>query len=219
MSRLSLFAVLLLLIVAFRADAAEPVAAEAAPAATATTDDAPAAAPPPAAVTVPIAAAVPPVAPATNASEYKLGTGDKLRIIVFGEMDLSGEYTVDSIGFIRLPLVGEVRAVGSTVAEIERQIVSVLREGYLRDPRVSVEVLTFRPFYIIGEVMMPGQYAYTTDMSVLNAVAVAGGYTYRANQSRVFIRRNGDTEEQAAPADQTTKIGPGDIIRVSERFF
>jgi polysaccharide export outer membrane protein len=205
MGRFLFLAAFMLLMVSFRADAAEPIAAAAAPpAATANSVN-------PAAGQAPAIAA--------NPGEYKLGTGDKLRIIVFGEMDLSGEYTVDSIGFIRLPLVGEVTAAGNTVAEIERQIVSVLREGYLRDPRVSVEVLTFRPFYIIGEVMMPGQYPYTSDMSVLNAVAMAGGYTYRANQSRVFIRRNGDTAEQAAPADQTTKIGPGDIIRVSERFF
>ena len=164
-----------------------------------------------------VAAAAP--AASSGTIDYQLGTGDKLRIIVFGEMDLSGEYVVDGGGFIRLPLVGEVKAAGSSLAEFERQIVAVLREGYLLDPRVSVEVMNFRPFYIIGEVMMPGQYPYASEMSVLNAVAMAGGYTYRANQSRVFIRRNGDTEEQAAPADQTTKIGPGDIIRVSERFF
>jgi polysaccharide export outer membrane protein len=98
-------------------------------------------------------------------------------------------------------------------------MVSVLQEGYLKDPRVSVEVMNFRPFYILGEVNMPGEYPFVSEMSVLNAVAKAGGYTYRANTSNVYIRRNGATKEEAAPADHTTKLAPGDIVRIRERFF
>jgi polysaccharide export outer membrane protein len=151
--------------------------------------------------------------------DYRLGTGDKLRIIVFGEDDLGGEYVVDAGGYIRLPLVGQLKASGLSPGEFERQMITVLQEGYLKDPRVSIEVLNFRPFYILGEVNKPGEYPYSSEMSVLNAVAKAGGYTYRANTSNVLIRRAGATREEAAPADHTTKIAPGDIIRIRERFF
>jgi polysaccharide export outer membrane protein len=155
----------------------------------------------------------------TTGSIYRLGTGDKLRIIVFGEDNLGGEYVVDAGGYIRLPLVGQVKAAGLTLSEFEQQMITMLKDGYLVDPRVSAEVTNYRPFYIMGEVNKPGEYPYVSEMSVLNAVALAGGYTYRANQSSVFIRRNGETAEQAVPADQNSKINPGDIIRVRERFF
>lgn len=89
----------------------------------------------------------------------------------------------------------------------------------MRDARVNVDVTNYHPFYIIGEVNSPGQYAYVNGMNILNAVALADGYTYRANESRVYIRRNGDTEEVEEPADQTTKVSPGDFIRIPERFF
>jgi protein involved in polysaccharide export with SLBB domain len=162
----------------------------------------------------------PAAAPVPSAvAGYRLGTGDKIRIIVFGENNLGGEYVVDGSGFIRLPLVGQLKAVGLTVGEFEQQMVTMLKDGYLIDPRVSVEVTNYRPFYIMGEVNKPGEYPYVTDMSVLNAVALAGGYTYRANQSSVYIRRNGEATEQSVPADQNSKINPGDIIRVRERFF
>ena len=150
---------------------------------------------------------------------YRLGTGDKVRIIVFGEDNLGGEYVVDGGGFIRLPLLGQLKAAGLSLSEFEQQMVTLLKDGYLVDPRVSVEVTNYRPFYIMGEVNKPGEYPYVSDMSVLNAIALAGGYTYRANQSSVYIRRNGETTEQAVPADQNSKINPGDIIRVRERFF
>jgi protein involved in polysaccharide export with SLBB domain len=164
-------------------------------------------------------AAPPPPAAAAANPVYKLGTGDKVRIIVFGETNLGGEYVVDGSGFIRLPLVGQLKAIGLTVGEFEQEMITLLKDGYLIDPRVSVEVTNYRPFYIMGEVNKPGEYPYVSDMSVLNAVALAGGYTYRANQSSVYIRRNGDATEQSMPADQNSKINPGDIIRVRERFF
>jgi polysaccharide export outer membrane protein len=152
-------------------------------------------------------------------SAYKLDAGDKLRVIVFGEMDLGGEYEVDGSGFVRLPLIGQLRAGGLAVNEFEDSMKAALEKGYLRDARVSVEVINYRPFYILGQVNRPGEYPYVNGMSVLNAVALAGGYTYRANESNVYIRRRGASEESLAPADQMTRVQPGDIITVRERFF
>ncbi len=150
---------------------------------------------------------------------YRLGTGDKIRLTVFGEPELSGEFEVDGSGYLRLNLIGQVKGAGLTVGEFERSVKALLEDGYLKDARVSVDVINYRPFYIIGEVNRPGEYPYSNDMTILNAVAKAGGFTYRANESNVFIRRNGDTKEIPAPADQTTKINPGDVIRIPERFF
>jgi polysaccharide export outer membrane protein len=163
--------------------------------------------------------AAPAPAQAVGDDTYKLGTGDKLRVMVFGEMDLGGEYVVDGAGFISLPLIGQLHAAGDTIHQFEAEVTAKLKDGYLKDPRVSVEVINYRPFYIIGEIMKPGEYAYVNGMSVLNAVALAGGYTFRANERQVYIRRSGAGAEQAVMADQTTKIYPGDIIRVAERFF
>ena len=152
-------------------------------------------------------------------SAYKLDTGDKLRVIVFGEMDLGGEYEVDGSGFVRLPLVGQIRAAGLAVNEFEDGMKAALEKGYLKDPRVSVEVINYRPFYILGQVNKPGEYPYVNGMTVLSAVALAGGYTYRANETNVYIRRRGAEEQNVAPADQVTRVQPGDIITVRERFF
>ena len=165
-----------------------------------------------------------PLAPnraSTAASEapYRLDAGDKLRVTVFGEMDLSGEYEVDGSGLIRLPLVGEVQAGGLGLHEFEDRVKSALERGYLKNAKVSAEVINYRPFYIYGQVNKPGQYAFINGMSVLNAVALAGGYTYRANESDVYVRRKGVGKEEAVPADETTKVYPGDVIRVRERFF
>lgn len=153
-------------------------------------------------------------------ASYKLGSGDKLRLTVYGENDLGGEYQVDGAGQVQLPLLGPVPAAGMTVHDFETAVGGkFVSEGYLKDPRVSVEVENYRPFYIIGEVKSPGQYPYVNGMNALNAVALAGGYTYRADDKDVYIRRDGSTKEQEAPADQSTKINPGDIIRVDERIF
>ena len=152
-------------------------------------------------------------------SVYKLDAGDKLRVIVFGEMDLGGEYEVDGSGYVRLPLIGQLRAGGLAVNEFENSMKAALEEGYLKNARVSVEVINYRPFYILGQVNKPGEYPYVNGMSVLNAVALAGGYTYRANQSDVYIRGRGAEEERLAPANQMTRVQPGDIITVRERFF
>ncbi len=150
---------------------------------------------------------------------YRLGTGDKLKITVYGEEDLSGEFLVDGSGQVQLPLVGQVKAATLTIHEFVAEVTTALKDGYLKDPKVSVEVLNYRPFYIIGEVNKPGEYPYENGLSVLGAVALAGGYTYRANDNDVYVRRAGKGKEESMPADSTTRVYPGDIIRVAERIF
>src|SRR3989338_4704511 len=150
--------------------------------------------------------------------DYELGSGDRLRVIVFGEPDLSGEFDVGGSGVVALPLIGQVRAKGLTLSAFEDAVETKLRDGYLTSPRVSVEVMNYRHFYIYGEVSSPGQYPYTSSMTVLNAVAVAGGYTYRANQDKVYITR-GEGDEVEYPASQAVRVLPGDVLRVPERFF
>ena len=156
--------------------------------------------------------------PADATLDYRLGAGDKLRLIVFGEADLSGEFDVTGGGRVSLPLIGQIDAEGLTLSQFEAAVIAKLQDGYLNNPRVSAEVLNYRPFYIYGEVESPGQYPYTSSMTILNAVAVAGGYTYRANQDRVFITR-GEGAEVAYPASQAVKVLPGDVVRIPERFF
>lgn len=157
----------------------------------------------------------------TDARElvYKLGTGDRVRVIVFNEEDLSGEFEVDSTGSLALPLIGNISARGLTLREFETEVAAALRDGYLRDPRVNVEVLNFRPFYIIGEVENGGEYDFVPEMTVLNAVALAGGYTYRADDRRVFVTKAGTNTEVEHRMETGIKVLPGDIIRVPERFF
>ncbi len=151
----------------------------------------------------------------TDEANYRLGPGDKLRIQVLGAEDLTGEYSVSDNGTISSPLIGEVKAAGLTRAQLEKSMATKLAQGYIKDPKVSVTVVTYRPFYIIGEVAKPGEYPYASGMSVLSAVALAGGYTYRANQNYVVVTRNGEEHK----AFGSTPIRPDDIIRVPERFF
>lgn len=147
---------------------------------------------------------------------YDLGPGDRLRVSVFRHENLSGEFALDATGTVALPLVGEISAGGLTARELESRIEERLEEErYLVEPRVSIEVLTYRPFYIMGEVAEPGEYEYVSGMNAVNAVAMAGGYTYRADRSDVTIAR-GDCFIDATP---TTTVLPGEIIRVPERFF
>jgi protein involved in polysaccharide export with SLBB domain len=155
--------------------------------------------------------------PALNAESYHLDAGDKVRITVFNEENLSGEFEIDGRGSLAYPLVGTIEAQGMTPRQLEQKLVTRLGQDYLRDPSVSVEVLTYRPFYILGEVRTPGSYPYVNDMSVLNAVALAGGYTYRARTGSAVIKRAGSTEEQTV--DATTSVFPGDVITIRERYF
>ncbi len=150
---------------------------------------------------------------------YRLDTGDRVKITVFGHQDLSGEFEVNGAGRISLPLVKDVQASGSTVEELEEAITNKLKPDYLTNPRVSVEVLNYRPFYILGEVKNPGSYAYVNGMTVVTAVALAGGFTYRAKENAVLITRANDPEKKKARASQDTKVLPGDVVEVPERFF
>ena len=160
----------------------------------------------------------PPPAAAQDGA-YLLGSSDKVRVTVYGEPSLSGEFFVTGSGVVSLPLIGEVKAAGLTLSQFQQAVQTSLSDGYLKDPRVSAEVLTFRPFYILGEVSKPGTYPYTSGLTVMNAVATAGGYTYRADKKQVFVKRNGATEEQKLTLDPTVTVAPGDTIRIGERFF
>ena len=158
-------------------------------------------------------------APAPDLTDYRLGSGDKIRVIVYGEESLSGEFLVSGNGKISLPLIGEVQAAGLTVNAFQAEVQDAFRGGYLKEPRVSAEVLNYRPFYIMGEVTKPGEYPYTNGLTVFNAVATAGGFTYRANKGRVYIKRSTEGEEHSYPLSSTTAVAPGDTIRIGERFF
>ncbi len=152
-------------------------------------------------------------------SVYRLDTGDRLRVIVFGEEDLSGEFQIDGEGDVALPLIGQVGAGGLTVQEFQEAIAIQLRDGYLNDPKVSVEVLNFRPYYILGEVEEGGEFPFQTGMTVLNAVAIAGGFTYRANKDRVAIVHKGSKVPVSYVLNSELRVLPGDIITIEERIF
>jgi protein involved in polysaccharide export with SLBB domain len=157
--------------------------------------------------------------PVPAAAEYRLGAADKVRVNVFGEEALSGEFIVGGGGKVSLPLIGEVQASGLTVAQFQDEVAGALRQGYINEPRVSAEVLNYRPFYILGEVNKPGEYPYTNRLTVLNAVATAEGFTYRANTRQVHIKRADAAGERAYPLTTATEVAPGDTIRIGERFF
>lgn len=150
---------------------------------------------------------------------YILGTGDSLRVTVFGQEDLSGEFEIDGTGEIAMPLIGEVEALGKSTTEVAEIITTRLADGYLIEPRVSVDVTNYRPYYILGEVRTPGEYPYNSGLTVRNAVASAGGFTYRANEKIVFIKPFEGTEELAIRLDSRVQVQPGDTIRIGERLF
>ncbi|MDF8334976.1 polysaccharide biosynthesis/export family protein [Novosphingobium cyanobacteriorum] len=168
---------------------------------------------------VPEAASSPPAPLAVADDAYRLGTGDKVRIIVYNEENLSGEFLVSDDGSLSLPLIGAVPVKGRTPADVAVDVRNRYADGYLRDPRVSLDVLTYRPFFILGEVSKPGTYPYSNNLTVMEAVATAEGYTYRANKRKVLIKRAGETEERVYPLTPDLKINPGDTVRVLERYF
>jgi polysaccharide export outer membrane protein len=159
------------------------------------------------------------VSPASAAGTYVLGPTDRVRLKVYGEPDIAGEYEVDSNGYVSVPLAGHIRAAGLTTSQLERSITSALAKGIVRDPRVNVEIALYRPYYILGEVKRGGEYPYRLGLTVMDAVASAGGFTYRANESKVYLRRSGGGVEESYALDAPILIFPGDSIRIPERYF
>lgn len=152
-------------------------------------------------------------------TSYALGSSDRLRVTVFGHPTLSGEFEVDGRGSISMPLIGQIQALGLSTVELENALATSLSDGYVLNPRVSVEVINYRPFYILGEVGRPGEYPYTSGLTVQNAVAAAGGFSYRANKRAVFIKSIDSNEEIAYDLTPSTVVKPGDTIRIGERIF
>ncbi len=150
---------------------------------------------------------------------YTLGAGDRVRVIVFGQDALSNSYAVDGSGRISMPLIGPVVVYGRSTVAVEREIAERLRAGYVRDPRVSVEVEAYRPFFVLGEVTSAGQFPYVEGMTARTAVAIAGGFTPRGYQGGVDLTRviNGQVVTGRVPLD--TVVRPGDTIMVRERIF
>ena len=157
-------------------------------------------------------------APGT-ATELRLSGGDKVRVTVYGEDKISGEYQIDSAGLLSIPLAGSIQGAGLTKVELEQALTQKLKSEYLRNPKVTVEVISYRPFYVLGEVQKPGEYQFRSGLNVLSAIAIAGGATYRANNSTVMIQRFGSNELKEFPQSPTVLVLPGDVVRVPERFF
>ncbi|MCA0248021.1 MAG: polysaccharide export protein [Proteobacteria bacterium] len=152
--------------------------------------------------------------------DYRLGPNDRTRITVFGQPNLTGEFMLDGNGAVAFPLIGNINANGMTPRELQQAIAGKLDPDYLRNPSVSVEVLTRRPFYVLGEVQKPGNYPYVTDITALNAVAMAGGYTYRAKTTEFYVKRlDKDGRMVRVVAKPETIIRPGDTLEVRERYF
>jgi polysaccharide export outer membrane protein len=165
-------------------------------------------------------AAPPPVAYAPAAQpSYTLDSGDRLRVVVFGQEGLTNSFVVDASGQIAMPLIGTVSARGLTTDQLSARISEALRQGFVREPHVAVEVEAYRPFFILGEVAAPGQYPYTPNMTVETAVAIAGGFGPRALHNPVIVSRNGNGQVFRIEAPITTQIRPGDTVRVQERWF
>ena len=152
-------------------------------------------------------------------NSYRLGSGDKLKITIFNQEDMTGEYTVDGTGNVSLPLVGTLAAKNLTLPEFEKKLKEKLVPDYLLNPKIAIEVLNYRPFYILGEVKVPNSYPYVSGMTYLTAVAIAGGFTYRAKESFVYVIHSNDPEQKEIETKLEAQVMPGDIIRVEERFF
>lgn len=150
---------------------------------------------------------------------YLLGTGDRLRVVVFGQEGLTNSYAVDATGAIAMPLVGLVPAAGRSTDMLARDIAAKLRGGFIREPSVSVEVETYRPFFIMGEVTAGGQFPFVTGMTVQNAIAIAGGFTPRANRWNIEVTRKVNGQLYRADVPLTHPLAPGDTVVVRERWF
>ncbi len=169
----------------------------------------------------PAGSATPAMVPVAYGGEppYRLDAGDRLRIVVYGQEGLTNSYAVDAGGSITMPLIGAVRARGLTPAELARAITTKLRAGYIREPYVAAEVETYRPFFILGEVAAPGQYPYVPNMTVESAVAIAGGFSARAQKGSVDLTRVDQSGASRATVPLGTLLRPGDTVVVGERWF
>jgi protein involved in polysaccharide export with SLBB domain len=157
---------------------------------------------------------------ALDTSQYRLGAGDHVRINVFGQPDLSGIFTVDGTGNLSYPLIGSIHAGGMTAGDLQQALYSRLSPNYIKQPSIAVEIQTYRPFYILGEVRAPGSYPYVSGMTALQAIAIAGGFTYRAREGEFEVTRNGaNGAKEHIDVTPDTTIDPGDIITVNERYF
>jgi len=160
-----------------------------------------------------------PELPQAEPGPYKLGAGDRLRLNVFGQEELSQEYLVSDSGTITVPLIGSVAAEDRSLPELEEAIEAELRQGILVEPSVTAEIITYRPFYVLGETKAPGQYPYVPRMTVLTAVSMSGGFTFRAEEDMVSITRMVDGQMAEFRAGPLALVEPGDVINVHERFF
>ena len=151
--------------------------------------------------------------------EYKLNTGNKIKVTIFEEDSLSGDYEIDSQGNINMPLIGVVVAKNTTISQLENTIKNKYKNGYLVNPIVNLDLLSVQPFFVIGEINNPGSYQYESNMTVLNAIATAGGYTYRANKRKIYIERTIENEKTKIRTKEDSKILPGDVLIIKERFF
>lgn len=150
---------------------------------------------------------------------YKLGSGDEIKVTVFGEPDLSGPFVVDGQGSISMSLVGQVEVVNLSLTETSRLLETKLKDGWLKDPKVTTELVKGRPYYILGEVNRPGEYPFVSGLTVMNAVASAGDFTYRADRNRILVKSADSPDEREVVLTPTTTVRPGDTIRIRERFF
>ena len=150
---------------------------------------------------------------------YVLGPNDKVRVKVYGEPDITGDYEVDGSGRVSIPLAGRVQAAGRTTKQLEGAIRAALSKGIVRDPRINVDIATYRPYYILGEVKNSGEYPYKVGLTIMDAVAAAGGFTYRANEHKVYLRRAGVGREEEYTLNAPVLVYPGDNIRIPERYF
>jgi len=164
-------------------------------------------------------AQVVPVAATFDDGPYTLDSGDKLRIVVFGQDALSNNYTVDAAGQVTLPLAGAIEARGLTTAQLGNAIAGRLKSGYVRDPSVAVEIETYRPFFVLGEVTYPGQYPYVPNMTAENAIAIAGGFGPRASKQTVELTRNASGQRFTQQVPLNYPMQPGDTVVVKERWF
>jgi polysaccharide export outer membrane protein len=158
-------------------------------------------------------------AAARHDTAYRLDAGDRLRVVVYGQEGLTNTYAIDAGGAVTLPLIGSVAARGRTAAGLAAEISAKLRNGYIREPSVAVEIEAYRPFFILGEVAAPGQYPYVPNLSVESAVAIAGGFSPRARRDRVTLTHTDDAGSTRAVVPLGTSVGPGDTVLVGERWF